>query len=288
MRFGVSTHLVHPDRLKRAHFEAIAAHGFDLVEVFATRTHFDYHNASAVADLQQWLAEAGLELRSIHAPTAASFTGGRWGGAMSIASADADARARAVGEAERALHIARRIPVAAMVVHLGLPRTQSRDEHSGPADTRAAARRSIDELHRFARPLGVQLAVEVLPNELSRAGSLVHFVEEDLPGVDLEEIEIGICLDFGHAHLDGDVVDAIETVSEHLVATHVHDNRGRNDDHLLPFDGTIDWPAALTAVQKVGFDGALMLEINATGATKETLARARSVREKMERWLTSI
>jgi sugar phosphate isomerase/epimerase len=128
----------------------------------------------------------------------------------------------------------------------------------------------------------------VLPNELSRAGSLVHFVEEDLPGVDLEEIEIGICLDFGHAHLDGDVVDAIETVSEHLIATHVHDNRGRNDDHLLPFDGTIDWPAALTAVQKVGFDGGLMLEINATGATKETLARARSVREKMERWLTSI
>ena len=286
--FGVSTHLYHNQRLGRAHLLEIAAHGFERVEIFATRTHFDYHNPSAVADLQQWLAEAGLTLGSIHAPVAASFTGGRWGGMISIASADPDARAHAVSEAERALHIARRIPVAAMVVHLGLPRTQPRDEHSGPADTRAAARRSIDELHRIARPLGVQLAVEVLPNELSRAGSLVHFVEEDLPGVDLEEIEIGICLDFGHAHLDGDVVDAIETVSEHLVATHVHDNRGRNDDHLLPFDGTIDWPAALTAVQKVGFDGALMLEINATGATKETLARARSVREKMERWLTSI
>ena len=80
----------------------------------------------------------------------------------------------------------------------------------------------------------MQIAVEVIPNELSRAGSIVHFVEDDLDGV-------GICLDFGHAHLDGDVVDAIETVSEHLIATHVHDNRGRADDHLLPFDGTIDW-----------------------------------------------
>ena len=140
---------------------------------------------------------------------------------------------------------------------------------------------------RLAQPLGVQIAIEVLPNELSRAGSLVHFVEDDVSLDDLG-VDAGICLDFGHAHIDGDVVDAIETVSEHLIATHVHDNRGRNDDHLLPFDGTIDWPAALTAVQKVGFDGGLILEINATGATKETLARARSVREKMERWLTSI
>jgi sugar phosphate isomerase/epimerase len=286
--FGVSTHLYHSQRLSRAHLLEIAAHGFELVEVFATRTHFDYHNPSAVAELQQWLAEAGLELRSIHAPVAGSFTNGRWGGAMSIASADGDARAHAVSEAERALHIARRIPAAVMVVHLGLPRSQPRDEQTGPADTRAAARRSIEELHRIARPLGVRLAVEVLSNELSRAGSLVHFVEEDLPRlVDLEGLEIGICLDFGHAHLDGDLVEAIETVSEHLIATHVHDNRGRTDDHLLPFDGTIEWPAALTAVQKVGFDGALMLEIKAAGSTKETLARARSAREKMERWLRS-
>jgi len=36
--------------------------------VFATRTHFDYHSEAAVADLQQWLAEAGLSLHGVHAP----------------------------------------------------------------------------------------------------------------------------------------------------------------------------------------------------------------------------
>ena len=35
----------------------------------------------------------------------------------------------------------------------------------------------------------------------------------------------------------GDLVDAIETVSGHLITTHVHDNRGKLDDHLAPFDG---------------------------------------------------
>src|SRR3977135_2964910 len=101
--FGVSTHLYHNQRLCRAHLLEIAAHGFELVEVFATRTHFDYHNPSAVADLQQWLAEAGLELRSIHAPVADSFFGGRWGTPLTLASADRETRAHAMADTERAL-----------------------------------------------------------------------------------------------------------------------------------------------------------------------------------------
>lgn len=282
----MSTHLYHGQRLSRDHLLEIAAHGFELVELFATRSHFDYHNPAAIADLQQWLAEAGLELRSVHAPVAERFIGGRWSGTLSIASADPDARARAVGEAERALHIARRLAVPVLVAHLGVPRYQPREPEIGPQDTRAAARRSIEELMRLAQPLGVRVAVEVLPNELSRAGSLVHFVEEDVKLDDVAE-DAGICLDFGHAHIDGDVVEAIETVSEHLIATHVHDNAGRSDDHLLPFDGTIDWPSALTAVQKIGYDGPLMLEINARGTTRETLGRARQVRQRMEQFLAA-
>jgi sugar phosphate isomerase/epimerase len=87
--------------------------------------------------------------------------------------------------------------------------------------------------------------------------------------------------------MDGDVVDAIETVSEHLIATHVHDNRGRTDDHLVPFKGSIDWASALTAVQKVGYDGTLLLEIAAHGSETDTLQQARLARQKMERLLAS-
>jgi sugar phosphate isomerase/epimerase len=277
-QFGVSTHLYHGQRLSRDHLLEIAAHGFSVVEVFATRTHFDYHNLAAVADLQQWLAEAGLELQSIHAPVAEAYEGGRSRGPLSIASADAAERERAVTEAEHALHIARRIPVKRLITHLGLARTQPQ----AAADSRAAARRSVEELAEAASPLGVQVVVEVIPNELSRAGSLVHFVEEDVAAT-----SVGICLDFGHAHMDGDLVDAIETVSEHLAATHIHDNRGRTDDHLVPFDGTIDWAAALTTVQKIGFDGTLLLEVAAHGSPRETLRKARAARQKLEALLAS-
>jgi len=286
-QFGVSTHLYHGQRLSRDHLLEIAAHGFETIEVCATRTHFDYHNPAAVADLQQWMAEAGLTLHGIHAPVMHAFEGGRCIGPLSLASSDADARAEAVAETEQALHIARRIPVKVLATHLGLPRTVTPGagrQSSGPApDGRAAARRSIEEVQRVAEPLGVQIAVEVIPNELSRAGSLVHFVEEDVEGLDGRPV--GICLDFGHAHLDGDLVDAIETVSEHFITVHVHDNRGRADDHLVPFEGTIDWPAALTAIQKVGYEGPLMFEMAAQGSAKETLVRAQKARQRMERLL---
>jgi sugar phosphate isomerase/epimerase len=269
-QFGVSTHLYHGQRLSHEHLLEIAAHGFECIEVYATRTHFDYHNPSAIADLQGWLADARLELHSIHAPTAESFAGGRWSGSLSLASPDPAARAHAVSETEKALHVARRLPVPVLVTHLGIPRTQI-----GPGNSRAAARRSLEELRTVAEPLGVRIAVEVIPNQLSGAGSIVHFVEDDLDG-------LGICLDFGHAHLDGDVADAVETVSEYLIATHVHDNRGRHDDHLLPFDGTIDWAGTLLAVQKIGYDGPFMFEIVPNGSTKQTLARARAARQRIE------
>lgn len=275
--FGVSTHLYHHCRLGREHLLEIAAHGFETIEVFATRTHFDYQNPSAVADLQQWLAEAGLGLHGVHAPIGESFAGGRWGGPLNLASPDPSARARAMEETERALQIARRIPFGVLVTHIGLPRSQPA---AATDNSREAARRSLNELQRLAVPLGVRIALEVIPNELSRAGSLVHFIDTVL-----DEPATGICLDFGHAHLDGDLVDAIETVSGHLMTTHVHDNRGRTDDHLMPFEGTIDWPAAMTSLQKVGYDGTLLLEIGAHGTAKETLLRARGARERLEKLL---
>src|SRR5207237_8441057 len=124
---------------------------------------------------------------------------------LSVPAVEADARERAAREAEQSLCIARRIAVPVLVTHIGIPRMQPRDAVSGPQDARAAARRSLEALQRAADPLGVRIAVEVIPNELSRAGSLVHFREEDLGGT-----RGGICLDLGHARLGRDVVDSRE------------------------------------------------------------------------------
>src|SRR4051794_18632983 len=195
MRFGISTHLFHDSRLDRTHLAQIAAAGFDVVELFATRSHFDYHDEAAITALSTWLADTGLTLRSVHAPIAQGMSAGQLRDVLSNASSDNAARQAAVREAGAALLIARHVPFETLIVHLGTPAGKG-----GNGDTRAAALRSAEEICRLAAPVGVRAAFEVVPNEISTPAALVDLLERDL-----DARLTGICLDFGHAHLMGDV-----------------------------------------------------------------------------------
>ena len=73
----------------------------------------------------------------------------------------------------------------------------------------------------------------------------------------------------------GDLGDAIETCSGHLIATHLHDNKGKTDDHLAPGEGAIDWPAALMSLQKIGYDGPWLFEVANTSTPGDVLKRSR-------------
>jgi sugar phosphate isomerase/epimerase len=274
LRFGVSTHLFHDQRLERDHLVEIAAHGFDCIELFATRTHFDYHDSVAVRSLAEWLEDTRLTLNSMHAPICASLTNGVWGESYSNAVADDTRRRKALNEAESALAVAQTLPYRHLVVHLGVPDSASPDATDNRVD---AARRSIQELREMAERAGVTLALEVIPNRLSGADALVSFIENDLEGA-----KVGICMDVGHAFIMGDLGDAIETCSGHLVTTHLHDNRGRTDDHLAPGEGLIDWPAALMSLQKIGYDGTWMFEVANTSTPLAVLQKTQAARRRFE------
>ena len=274
-RFGVSTHLFHEKRLCRDHLVDIAAHGFETVELFATRSHFDYRDAEVIAQLADWLRDTRLELHSVHAPIVEGMNGGKWVGSFSNASGDEGRRKLAIQETRAALEIARVVPFRYLVLHLGMPAA----EQAPPGDNQpAAARRSVEEIVELAGAVNVQVAVEVIPNALSSPAALCSLIEDDLEGVD-----VGICLDYGHANLLGDVAEAIETISGHLLTTHVHDNGGKRDDHLVPFAGRIDWDVAMMATQKIGYDGILMLEVADTGDPVGVLKKSVAARERLEK-----
>jgi sugar phosphate isomerase/epimerase len=274
-RFGVSTHLFHESRLTREHLVHIAGHGFETVELFATRSHFDYHDEKAVAALAEWLSDTRLELHSVHAPIVDGLRAGQWVGPFSNGASDAVERDKAVREARLAIDLARRLPYRFLVLHLGVPETAP---GAGRSNQPNSARRSLEEIAAAAADAGVEVAVEVIPNALSSAEALVHLIEEEL-----DDIDVGICLDYGHAHLMGDLGEAIECVGGHLKTTHVHDNRGREDDHLVPFAGSINWDTAMMETQKIGYDGVLMLEVADTGNPIDVLTRAAAARERLEK-----
>jgi len=272
VHFGVSTQLYHARRLSHDHLAEVAAHGFDTVEIIATRSHVDYHDPAVLDAVAGWLTAEGLRLHSLHAPVMERYDG-TWINPLSIASADGAARAQAVRETEAALELARRVPVSVLVVHPGLQDSLLSPSVQNSLD---AAMRSIEEIAAIASPLGVRVALEVIPNAMSTAEALVSLLDRlDMP-------EVGVCLDFGHAHMQGDVIDAIETLSGVLLATHVHDNHGRRDEHLVPFEGTIDWAGALAALQKIGYDGTLMLELAGAEPAAPALKRARQAIARLE------
>jgi len=274
-RFGISTHLFHEHRLSREHLVHIAAHGFEAIELFATRAHFDYHDERAAAELAEWLADTGLELHSVHAPIVGALKGGTWVDPFSNASRDEANRRTALQETAAAIALARLIPYRHLVVHLGTPTTERVAANDNQPEL---ARRTVEELFEKASSDNVRVALEVIPNALSKPEALVHLIEEVLDGID-----VGICLDYGHAHLMGDLGEAIETVSGHLLTTHMHDNDGKRDDHLVPYGGSIDWDVAMMETQKIGYDGTLMFEVADTDDPVKVLQRCVKARERLEK-----
>ena len=200
----------------------------------------------------------------MHAPIVEAMKAVR-GLAFSNASRDEASRKTALAETEAAWRWPNRFP----------PLSRRPPRHAGDGTSIArdnqqeGARRSVEDIVEIAARANVQVTLEVIPNPLSSAEALVQLVEEELDGID-----VGVCLDYGHAHLMGDLGEAIETLSGHLWTTHVHDNDGTRDEHLTPYAGTIDWDAAMMETQKIGYDGTLMFEVADTGDPIDVLRRS--------------
>jgi len=69
------------------------------------------------------------------------------------------------------------------------------------------------------------------------------------------------CFDTGHANLVGyKQSDIISVLGDRISCLHVHDNDGREDFHLSPFTGTVDWVDFCDALKSISYNGAISFE----------------------------
>ncbi len=86
-------------------------------------------------------------------------------------------------------------------------------------------------------------------------------------GVMLEYYEnnpfVGFCWDVGHENCFTPGRDYMGMFGKMLVCTHIHDNRCiyNKDDHMLPFDGNIDFESVAARLVKYNYTGPLTLEV---------------------------
>lgn len=84
------------------------------------------------------------------------------------------------------------------------------------------------------------------------AEELVELVDE----LSLLYPNVGICWDNEHANImQQSQTAALELIGDRLKATHISDNTGINNDHILPFNGITDWYEIMAALNKIGYKG---------------------------------
>ena len=77
----------------------------------------------------------------------------------------------------------------------------------------------------------------------------------------IESPMVGTCLDTGHAFIAGDLHRIMYKMSGYLQYIHANDNNGKDDLHLCPGKGKIDWHRLLHELNEVGFQGTFILEL---------------------------
>jgi len=69
---------------------------------------------------------------------------------------------------------------------------------------------------------------------------------------------------------------------DRVATAHIHDNHGEKDEHLLPFEGVIDWDAALAAFATAPEPIALVFELKDRTAGAPSLDQIRAAFDKFE------
>ena len=277
MQRVLSTYRYVNQPLTHALLAEIKGAGISGIEIFCSSFHFNYASPQSVRELAASLNELGLQLQSLHAPTERDSSLGRGSGLpVSISEPERIRRQEAVDEVKRALDVAEIIPFRYLVQHLGSSRQASDSRNLD------AAFGSLEHLSAFAKQRGVTIALENTPSEIGAPASLVQFVKE----THLRDLRF--CFDVCHAHLDGGIDADFGLMRELVVTSHLHDNHGEKDEHLLPYEGSIDWDAvfaALAALSTAPEMPALVLELKDQSAGAPALDQIRAVFDKLEKHL---
>ncbi len=139
-----------------------------------------------------------------------------------------------------------------------------------PEVLHAESKKMYDDLIPFAEKNKVNISLETFGAAIlrgSRICDLFSYPSEITRQYESMDTEYKtICLDSGHTHEVGSfwvppVEDMIRALGNKISLTHLHDNMGVRDDHLLPGMGNINWPAVFDAFEEVGYKGTYNFEL---------------------------
>lgn len=184
--------------------------------------------------------ENGVVVDSVHAPLAND---------IDISNPDSELRQFSVDLIIQTVDACTAIGCTTLILHL------SNRFPDGELDDRIiSAQKSLDRIIPYAEQRKICLAIENLinPNTLMLFDHILKQYQND---------NVGVCYDTSHANRVGNLYSLLNKYSERIIAVHISDNKGQLDDHMLPFEGNIDWERFAQHFASIDYKGVFLLEV---------------------------
>jgi protein FrlC len=227
----------------------IAAAGFDAIDIWAGRPHVYRRDFSAteLQELRRLITQSGLTIASLM-PAFYRYP-------YNLSSTNAIVQQDTFAYMKECLDNAAALgaPIVLIVPKRSL-HGQSRE------DAWKRMLEGIDAVSLYARQYGISLGLEACNAHVT---DLVNTAEDALRACrELGHDNLGVVLDTGHIHLSTEsAAEAIARCGTRLLQMHVNDNDGKQQQNLIPGDGTFDFAACLASLRQAEYDTVLSAEL---------------------------
>lgn len=127
-----------------------------------------------------------------------------------------------------------------------------------PSDQWKWAVEGVRSLGEYADQLGLEIAVEIEPFELSIINN-IEKMDRFLRQTGISNVKANV--DVSHLALAGDSPDKVAALSGRIGHVHLSDCDGKKHGDLPPGRGVVDFPPYLKAIQDAGFEGTVSIEL---------------------------
>jgi len=219
------------------------------VGVRRVQVYRNYVQGITARQIRETLEAAGLVADSLHGYFHADDLPGP---PCDLSAADTAARGAAIEIMRREAEFARVVGCRDIIVHpVGVGSKLS------DAWRAAALAESAEHLARLGEAADVRFLTENMPPP--------YFASDARPLREVAEAtaspHVGLAYDSGHAMLAGDPVGLVRLLGPRLWGVHLHDNWGKQDDHLIPGMGVTPFEDVARALAEVGYAGTFVIEV---------------------------
>ncbi len=232
MKIGVSTLALYPQSMDKV-LECLEARNIDYCEVI---NEYPYHQ------IEDGVLDSYQVKLTVHSPLSD----------LNLASHNQAIRKSSISEVKKSMDRAVEWDAELVVVHPGSMPIMGRKIEEKIFQYN---KESLTECAHYANDCGIKMCVENMP-------VIEGLLFQDLNELEslLNEIDAYMTLDVGHAHNSGfKVHDMVQ--SPLIKHVHLSDNDGTWDHHNALGSGDIDFDALFKGLNKVNYDGVLVIEV---------------------------